>query len=345
MPDRYNGPPESDPASPPTVFDYLALLLANRRLLVLTPPLAAILALGVSLLMPVEYTAEAVFIQAKSSQSSLPSGLGALAGQFGISFAAGNLSDSPQFYAQLVNSRELRDSVLRSPFPRPGSTADSAALIDLIVPEDAPLAARLSDGRDKLAEMVQASTDRQTGTVDLRVTAGDPLLAAAVASRYVDLINGFNLERRLTQAHGQRMFVEGRLQEAEADLRASEGGLRDFLSRNRDYTAPALRFEYDQIQRQVQVRQEVYLTLRREFETARIQEINDTPVITVIDAPTPPMIPSGPHRVRFAILAALASLFLAVGGILVRAYLSELRRREPASFASLAGAWRASVHR
>src|SRR5438132_8548828 len=52
----------------------------------------------------------------------------------------------------------------------------------------------------------------------------------------------------------------------------------------------------------VDIRQEVSLTLRREYETARIEEVNDTPVITVIDPPVPPHERSSPKRLLLVLM-------------------------------------------
>src|SRR5438132_8238343 len=85
----------------------------------------------------------------------------------------------------------------------------------------------------------------------------------------------------------------------------------------------------------VDIRQEVSLTLRREYETARIEEVNDTPVITVIDPPVPPHERSSPKR----LLLVLMALFL--GGVIgvVWAYgaehLEQMRRGNDSEYQEL----------
>ena len=65
-------------------------------------------------------------------------------------------------------------------------------------------------------------------------------------------------------------------------------------------------FEEGRIRRQVEIRQEVYLTLRREYETARIEEVNDVPIITVVDAAVPPVEKSWPKRAALLSKASTA---------------------------------------
>ena len=122
------------------------------------------------------------------------------------------------------------------------------------------------------------------------------------------------------------------------ELRQAETAVRNFYERNRGWQeAPALVFEEAQLRRQVTVSQEVYLTLRREFETARIEEVNDTPVITVIDRAVAPQRKSWPK------VGILAVLGLALGGIAgcVWAYgadyVDRVRREEDTSYREFSG--------
>ena len=78
------------------------------------------------------------------------------------------------------------------------------------------------------------------------------------------------------------------------------------------------------MRRQLEIRQEVYLTLKREFEMARIEEVNDTPVITVIDAAIPPQKRSSPQRRAMVLLALIAGGFAAALWAMGASYLEHL---------------------
>ena len=62
------------------------------------------------------------------------------------------------------------------------------------------------------------------------------------------------------------------------------------------------------------MRQELYVNLEREYESARIAEINDVPVITVIDAAVPPAWRAQPRR-RVAALVGLGVGMILGGGL------------------------------
>ena len=89
----------------------------------------------------------------------------------------------------------------------------------------------------------------------------------------------------------------------------------------------------------MQVRQEVYLTLRREYETSRIAEVNDTPLLTIVDHAVPPVKRSWPRRGR---LASLALVFGIVAGIMLafgQQYLATLEESNDPTLAKLRAEW------
>jgi tyrosine-protein kinase Etk/Wzc len=125
-------------------------------------------------------------------------------------------------------------------------------------------------------------------------------------------LNDFNAQSRQSQARARRRFAEERVTATERELRRAEEDLKNFYERNRSWQqSPQLASEEGQLKRQLDIRQEVYLTLEREYETARIEEVNDTPVITVIEPAVPPQERSSPRR---ALLVALALMVAALVG-------------------------------
>ena len=141
-----------------------------------------------------------------------------------------------------------------------------------------------------------------------------PYAAAArdVLQLLLDRLADFNLHTRQTSAGERRKFIEGRVATSEEQLRTAEEALRSFYERNRQWqSSPQLRYEEQQLNRQVAVQQELYLNLRREYETARIEEVNNTPVLTIIDHPAVPGRRSRPRRTITVILVTIVVAILA----------------------------------
>ncbi|MFW6207048.1 MAG: GNVR domain-containing protein, partial [Gemmatimonadota bacterium] len=242
-----------------------------------------------------------------------------LAGQFGVNIPSGESGQSPQFYADLIRSREILGSVADTTF----QVADTAGLFsrgmlrgpvsDLMeLAEDASPPGRRAAVINWLRdEAISVSTGTETGVVELSITTPWPELSAGIAGQIVDLVNEFNLETRQSQAASERRFIEGRVEQAQHDLREVENALQTFLQNNRQFqNSPELTFEHDRLQRQVSMQQQVYTSLVQAREQARIDEVRNTPVITVVEPAEEPVRPDSRQ------LPLKAALGIVLGGML-----------------------------
>ena len=304
--------------------------------------IAAVLTFLLSFALPKRWTAEAGFIPESSTSIQLPSGISALAGELGFSIPSGDPTSTPDFYTAVTQSRSLLERTMLTRFAVPrAAPADSAALIDILEIEDDTPRERMESAVEWMQDHTSADVDAKTGVISIKAELPDPDLAAAVVSRMVGLLNEFNQRTRNLRARERRKFTEGRASDAQRDLDNAENALRIFLSRNRQIdNSPELQFEQGRLDRQVQLRTDVYQTLRREYEVARIDEINDTPVLTVVDAPVPPAKPSSPRRVRMAAVAAVLGVLAGVSLAFLREYLNRSRELHPMAFDRLVRVWR-----
>ena len=72
-----------------------------------------------------------------------------------------------------------------------------------------------------------------SGTIDIAVEDQNPDTAAAMVNAYVNLLDRFNREVRMTKGRRTRLFVEQRLDETKRDLSAAEQRLTDYQSKNK----------------------------------------------------------------------------------------------------------------
>jgi uncharacterized protein involved in exopolysaccharide biosynthesis len=301
-------------------------LVARWRLIATTAVVCALLAAVFLLFQRRTYTAITSFTPENASSSGLMSslaGLAGIAGQLGLGNSSPS-SVSPDFFVKLAHSDEVLRSTLLMEFADPDSTAVKRPLLQLLEVKGRSPEERIQTGVAVLRKRTDASSDKSTGIVTIKVKLYSPVLAADVAKYTVQLLNRFNLESRQSQSREQRRFSGERLAVAEQELRAAEQAQLAFLQRNRQYLdSPLLAFEYNRLNRQVQLRQEVYQTLTKAYEEARIAEVRDTPVLTVIDSAVAPVYPSGPRR---ALGSMVALIFGGALGILL-AYIAAARTR------------------
>jgi uncharacterized protein involved in exopolysaccharide biosynthesis len=327
MDERVKAPNFPDEIS---LVEVLNILVKRRRTVIGVPVIAAFLAVGISFLVRPKYTGTTSFVPEARSQGTVPTGLAGLAGQFGIAIGTGG-SESPEFYADVATSRGILNRLLLGQYANPRGTSlpgDSAPLLHILRAGGRNGADSLERAARKLAGLLSVHVDDQTSIVTMNATLPYPELAAAVANRLVTYLNEFNTETRQSQARERRRFTEQRVAAGDQDLREAEEALKRFYEANRSWQqSPQLVFEEGQLHRQVELRQELDLTLRREYEGARIEEVNDTPVITVIDTAIVPQRKSSPKRklwglVAFA-LAGVIAVFWSFGAEYVQRASSE----------------------
>jgi len=322
------GPAQPADRDDVSVLELISVFVRRWRILAVTVAVSTGLALAYSLIIPPTFTATTTLVPEVQSQRGIPAGLSGLAASFGVSIGT-EASQSPRFYAEIFKSREILVRTLETRYANQPSTAapgDSVTLLEHLAPRGQSYAERLNRGLSTLRTLISIGIDNQTNIVRVSVDSRYPDLAAAVANRLVDCVNEFNAKTRQSKARIRRVFVEARIADSEKELRSTEEQLKTFYQRNRSWEqSPELRVEESRFRRQVEIRQEVLLTLRREYEMARIEEVNDSPVITVIDPAVPPLEKSKPRRVRLVVLALCLGTGLGLLGALGVEYLDRLR--------------------
>jgi uncharacterized protein involved in exopolysaccharide biosynthesis len=328
-----------EPESP--LVRFASVLARHPRLVTVLPLTAALLAVGVALVAGLDYEAESLFEPEEAQEGALP--LAGLASQFGINLSSLTGGESVDFYAKLVKTDDLlRQTALteyqfstRDLGERRGDSL-SGDLIALMRTRGKTEEERLFRTIRRLDRMVTVFADPASGTVTVRTRARWPELAEQVNRRILDLINEFNLQNRQSQAGAERRFVESRVAREQQALTEAEAELESFLEHNRHYTdSPELQFEFDRLRRQVDLRQQVYTRLVEAYERARIDEVRNTPVITVVDTPEGSAERAG-SLLLYALLGLVLGFTLAVGIAFMLQHLDRQRSLHPAEFAELA---------
>jgi len=220
-------------------------------------------------------------------------------------------SQTPAFYVGLIRSREILGKIVDTTYVF--QTPDGQRrghVIDYMRVGETDSARRREDGIRALRKRVVATSDLQTGVVDVKVSVRYPDLAYQVMQHLLTELNQFNLVTRQSQAAAEKTFTAQRLQEVQRDLRDAEDALQLFLERNRDYrNSPLLTFQQDRLARRVSEQQELYSSLSQAYEQAKIEEVRDTPLFTILEEPE---LPARPDR-RYLLLKVLLGLILGSG--------------------------------
>ncbi len=317
------------------IIDVIGILLGRLHYLVLFPLAFVLLAIAFVLVRGVRYDSESAFMPESSSYQTRLAGIAA---QFGIGLPATNSGESVEFYARLVRSNGfLKDVVLSEFTPEEHGLAGRgpATLAELYGIEEEDTLETARRAVERLKEDIDVSIDPTAGLVTLRVTGATPELAVAINRRILDGVNAFNLASRRTRASAERSFLDARLQQASDELAAAEAALEEFYMSNRDWQrSPRLSFEASRLQRVVDLRQQVYVSLAQAHEQARLEEVRSTPVIVIVDPPEGFAEPSISLLFLVVVMATLG-VITAVPVIFLAEFVARERSQRPADYERL----------
>ena len=273
--------------------------------------IVAVLGASTGLLRARTWTASAAFVPQNADASR--SRIAGLAAQLGVTVPGGDRTQSPDFFAELVRTRNVLLSVASEPMPtslRADQHAPLAQILD--IDEDDP-ELRMDAVLHELQKNVRTSTGLRTGIVRLDVRLPNRAAARFVCARLVEQANLLMTGTRRQQATAEQRFSEQRLSELGARLQEAENALVAFVRGNRNFiTESALAVDRERLSRSVELRRTVYLSVAQAIEQARLDAARDTPVLMVIENAAVPARPDG----RGTVVRAALGL---IGGAIVGA--------------------------
>ena len=288
------------------------------------------------------YTAESRFEATRSGLSA--SSLAGIASQFGLNLPLGDNEESVDFYAALLRSpgvfADLAQTRFRFPKEPGGRDSVSGVLIDLLGVGGSSPNQRLLNAIDRLGNRTSVQTDLRANVITVVVKMPWPALAQQVNRRMLEIVDVINSQKRRSQASAEREFTQQRVDDAKHDLGVAEESMQGFLERNRTYQqSPRLVFEYARLQRQIELRQQVFSLLSEALERARIEEVRNTPVIAVLE---PPELfwRRSKNPLVMGFLAGAAGFVMALGWALFRSYVASERVRHATEYEQLRAAVR-----
>ena len=268
--------------------------------------------------------AKTTILPADAKGSSPLMGLaGASAQLMGFNLPTGG--DISLLYEPIVRSRRVITNVLRSSF-NSAKYEEKAPLLDIMEINAESIEERLDIGyRRFIEEILKVDFDRKNRITTLYVETTEPQLSADIAHSLVGEIDKYGRESAIGKAKENKVFIEERLAETLNLLEKAEGDLKVFRETNkRIENSPELQLKQGRLVREVRVQEEVYLTLKKELEIVKIEEVKSLPIIRILDEAVAPIEKSKPRRTLIMVIAMFSALLLGVAVVLSKKYFKEL---------------------
>ncbi len=169
-----------------------------------------------------------------------------------------------------------------------------------------------------LLSQLSIHVDDLSGVMRLSIISEDPQLSALVAGSFIDHLKvrvqgiyTFNSEEKLS-------YFRSRLNEAENELAQSGEILAKFIDSNLDPKTATLRTELERLKRLVTFKTELYSHLQVQLAQVELELKRNQPVITIVQAPFPPVARSSPNRTRIVTLSLLLGILTGIVAVVIK---------------------------
>ena len=301
-------------------INYVNILLKKRWLIILGVFFCVLVTGIYSKTRPPQYTASAKFLPSKNPE--MTSRMGTLIGTTGrVESIESNVTSA--YYTELLKSSPFLERIVKRKFfiKKKGEEVDLISFYgDEIEKEEEPLSRVINTAGKQL----QTSTQRTTNVITISYSTGEPELSASIVNAFLEELVKYNQDMKDNKARQNREFIENRLEENRKLLKEAEESLAEFTAKNKKIATPDLEVELDRLKRNVKVQEEVFITLKKQLELAKIEEQEKTPVIQIIEKASVPLHKSNPKTKRNVMLAGFVSLFLFIGLAFILDYISNL---------------------
>jgi uncharacterized protein involved in exopolysaccharide biosynthesis len=204
------------------LFELIGILLKQRIFIIAFVGIVGVAAVIYSLVTPQIWRSSASFYAVGESAGSLPFNLPGLSGLTSSFFSSAGGEDSKNFVT-VMQSRGFSVDVIRK-----------FRLIEYFKLTQPDSLARMDKALEALQEkMFRAGIDDETGLVKISVESKSKTLSRDMVKYYLEKLETYNRDQKLTKGKMNREFLDGRVGETRANIDSLIIAMRDFQSRNK----------------------------------------------------------------------------------------------------------------
>ena len=247
------------------------------------------------------------------------------------SFGIGGVGSTPTYtLPDIINSRRLKKAIVlklwsNSLYPN-GSTLikyweidkptwfASKKWISKFLPSGEfsadPYHQHIETAIENLSELISVE-EEVSGLITVSVLMEEPNLAARIANYIAEFVKEFISVEQHREAVKNKAFIYDQQMEAKKELALSEEKLTEFYKKNPLAQGnPELLLIEGRLIRNIEEKQAVYITLRQQYEIAKIEEAKENLSVNILDVAEPAVDKAKPKRILIVISAFILSMFL-----------------------------------
>jgi uncharacterized protein involved in exopolysaccharide biosynthesis len=197
------------------LFDYLEVIVNRKKMIFWVTSAAFAVSIIVALILPKSYRSTAKILPPPQSDREDLTGLESLANGL---MDVGTPAD---LYASILGSDVIKDKIIDR--------------FNLMKVYDETYRLDLYKKMDKLVDI---EAGRKDGIISITAEDKVPQRAADIANAYVEALGNLNVNIGIYDAGKNRIFLEGRLAKAKADLVSAENALKAFQIKSKAFQVP-----------------------------------------------------------------------------------------------------------
>lgn len=262
------------------------------------------------------YTSESKVLPV-SEDGNTASNFSGFASQLGINIPLNIGGKVPwdEIYPEILKSSDLMVSMLSNKYltEKYGDMTLNNILINEHNLSDYKVQDQTNRLIGKLRDMIFITKDRSSPIVKIDVAAFEPVFAANLAKDLILRSSVIQRELKTNRVRQKRLFIEDRLEQVLLDMKNMERDLRSFRENNRNLSSsPSLQMRVQEMGRERDLQNSLYVTLKTQYEKAKIDEVGRDDMVQQIDGPSIPTKLTSPKRLLSISMSLVFGIFLSI---------------------------------
>ena len=277
----------------------------------------------IQFIKPPEYISSATILIPENKINSI-GGLGGLASQFGVNLPSSEQADlsSPHILPDLLQSRTFGEKLLKKKFYTEKFNKN-LSLEKILNNGKANIQKEkmVSNALSELRKMISFNQNPQSSFSTIFVKTNEPEFSKKLAEAILlelELLNRFFKSQTVSE---KLSFIENRIESVSDDLDKSEKILKVFNERNRQVNSPSLKLEQNRLNQDLEIHRSIFLTLKQQYELAKIEEIQESSILQVLDQPQLPLLTANRNLKIGIILSSFFGIALGIVMAFIRSYI------------------------
>lgn len=171
---------------------------------------------------------------------------------------------------------------------------------------------------NNLSERISINFDEKTGILNLSAELPDPNAVAEVTSLALDDLTEYIISYQTEKALTDLKFIEEQYAKSEKRFQKAQDKLANFRDRNMNVITAKAQAEEARLQAEYDLAFNVYNGLAQQYEQAKIEVQEKTPVFKVVNEVKVPLERSKPKKALIMVVMLFAGGFVGVGWLILR---------------------------